>query len=166
MRHRKKTKHRRTRRHRVGAINVKNVAMKVAGVAAGAFVGRTIQNMAVKTFPSINAKYIGIGTVVLGAVIPKLLKSDLGNAVGDGVLAVGAISTLTQFGVITGIGSTGRRVAPRVLRMNGYNPNSSAVGAYNKNSSAVGQRPYNREVVMGMKDESDQLMMGALLYDE
>lgn len=165
MRHRRKSKSHHRRRHRVGAINVKSVATKVLGVAAGAFVGRTIQNMAVKTFPTVSGKYIGIGTIVLGALVPKVIKSELGQSLGDGILALGAYQTLQNFGVISGLGAIPRRVAPRITSMNGYNANAHTVGEYNANAHAVG-KAYNRSTVFGMPTPETELMMGALLYDE
>lgn len=164
MRHRKKSHHRRSHRRRrgVGAVNVKSLAMKVASVAAGAFVGRTIQNMATKNLTTVSPKMIALGTIIIGGFVPKFIKSEFGQGLGDGILAVGAMSGLQSFGVISGVG-----YIPRVpAKFNGYNSSAKAFGAYSSNVPAVGYKPYLRESVSGMPNAERELMMGALLYDE
>ena len=166
---RRRTHHRRhhhRRRHHMGAINAKGLLMRAASVAAGAFVGRTLQNMVAKSMPSVSPKYVALGTVAVGVLVPKFIKSSFGEGLGDGVMAIGVLSSLQQFGVITGIGAMPGRVNPRVIR--GYNPGSKAVGSYNAGARAVGvTHPHmNRTVGSVMPGAKEELMMGALLYDE
>lgn len=171
-RHRRHIRHHR-RRHRVGAINVKQTGTKIIGVAGGAFVGRMLQNMATKSLPSISPRIMNLGLIVIGEmVIPRIVKGDIGQSVGDGITAIAVLSELQSFGMITGVGAVpGRRVPSRVIR--GYNPAAPAVGAYNKAAPAVGQggapvnkNIYNRRAVFGMPDAHDEMMMGSLLYED
>jgi hypothetical protein len=140
-RHRKAKKtHRRRRSHRVGAVDVKKVGMKVVGVAAGAFAARTINNMVVKQFPTaLSGWMIGAGDVVIGALVPKFLKSDLGAAIGDGFIAIGALTAMQGLGIVSGLGATGRRVPVRVIGAGSKPFLSKMVGATN--------RPYLRQTV-------------------
>ena len=93
-RHSKKRKstHRRRRSHRMGAVDVKKIGTKILGVALGGFGARTLNNFAVKTFPTIDPKIIAGGNIFVGALLPKFLKSDLGSAVGDGFIAIGSVA--------------------------------------------------------------------------
>lgn len=168
---RRKKHHRTTRRrhHRMGAVSAKGMATKVLSVAAGAFVGRTLQNMATKSLTTVSPKIVGLGVIVIGAMVPKFLKGDMGQGLGDGILAIGTISTLQQFGVISGIGYMPGRVPMRV-NMGAYNPNSKAIGKYNPNARAVGaNRPYVRSNVAGpmnmMPSAEREMMFGSLIYD-
>jgi len=114
----KKTSHR--RRRRVGAfgsgkIDFKKMATRLIGVAGGAFLARTLNNMVVKSAPSTDQKLIGGGDMVLGILIPKFIKNELGQGMGDGLLAIGSLTALQAFGAISGIGALPMRVPSRVI---------------------------------------------------
>jgi hypothetical protein len=143
-RRKKKVHHRRRRSSRVGAIDVKKIAMKVAGVSAGAFVARTLNNVVVKQFPTLLSGWmIGLGDVAIGALVPKFIKSDLGVAIGDGFVAIGALTAMQGLGVISGsIGNTnnsGGKVPTRVIGAGDRPFLSRMVGATG--------RPYLRQMV-------------------
>lgn len=163
MARRRKVSHRRHRRHhRMGAINIKQVGTKVLGVAAGAFAARTIYNMVIKSSPTMDPKYIGIGEVVLGVLVPKFIKNELGSGIGDGLLAIGALTTLQNFGVISGVGAVPvRRVPARVIGAGAKPFLSKMVGAT--------PRPYTRTTVGNAYSEMESMnraAMGALYMED
>lgn len=139
-RHRKSKKtHRRRRSHRMGAIDVKKVGLKVIGVAGGAFAARTLNNVVVKQFPTLLSGWmIGAGDVVIGALLPKFIKSDLGAALGDGFIAIGALTAMQGLGIVAGLGAV-HRVPTRVIGSGSQPFLSRMVGASN--------RPYLRQTV-------------------
>jgi hypothetical protein len=139
-RHKKrKSTHRRRRSHRVGAVDVKKIGLKVIGVAGGAFAARTINNVVVKQFPTLLSGWmIGAGDVVIGALIPKFIKSDLGQALGDGFIAIGALTTMQGLGIVSGLGAV-HRVPTRVIGAGSQPFLSRMVGAT--------ARPYMRQTV-------------------
>lgn len=162
MRHKKKHHRRRSHRRSVGAVNVKSLATKVLSVAAGAFVGRTIQNMAAKSLPTTSPKIVALGTILIGGFVPRFIKSDFGQGLGNGILAVGAISGLQSFGVISGIGWVPSVPASAM----GYSSKANAFGGYNPKARAFGaSRPYIRDSVGEMPTAERELMMGALMYE-
>jgi hypothetical protein len=141
-RKRKVKHHRRRSRRGVGAVDVKKIGMKVVGVAGGAFVARTLNNLIVKQFPNgLSGWMIGGIDVVAGVMIPKFIKSELGQAVGDGFIAIGALTALQGLGVLQGMGAIPRRVPTRVIGAGSRPFISKMVGATN--------RPYLRQTVGG-----------------
>ena len=91
-RHHKK-KHTR-RRSRMGAAP-KGMLTSILGIAAGAVVGRLV---AKKLLPNIDEKIKNAGVVVIGSmVMPKVLKSELGRAIGNGMIASGAVGLTSSF---------------------------------------------------------------------
>ena len=160
----RKVHHRRRRVSGVGRINVKSIGIKVLGTAAGAFAARLLYNMGLKQFPTIKPQYAGLGIVVVGALIPKFIKSELGSAAGDGMIAIGSLSALQGFGVISGVGQIpGRRVPSRVMSGGQFQNRVMSGGNRPYNRTTVGgqNRPFMRTTVGSMRAES----MGAL-YDE
>ena len=87
-------KHHRRRRHSIGAAP-KGMLTSILGIAAGAVVGRMV---AKKLLPNVDEKIKNAGVVVLGAmVMPKVLKSDLGRAIGNGMIAAGGVGLAGSF---------------------------------------------------------------------
>jgi hypothetical protein len=93
-------KRRRSGRKGIGAINMSNVLTKVAGIAAGAVAARMANN---SIGDKVSPKLAAAGTIAVGVMLPKFLKSELGEAVGEGFIAVGAVGLLQNFGVLKGI---------------------------------------------------------------
>jgi hypothetical protein len=152
--HKKKSTTRRRRHHRMGAVNLQSVGMKVAGIAVSAFA----DNLARKNFTSLSPKVLAAVEVVAGVMIPKFIKSPLGEGLSDGLIAVGTIGLLKQFNVISGVGAT--PIAARVpLRRNAIGPNAPSIGAAGRAylNENVGEMPYMDEEMM---------TMGALLYED
>lgn len=87
----KKTSYRRKRR--VGAIGGSNLT-SIAGIVAGAVAARMVVN---KVLPNLDTKIKNAGVLALGAfVMPRLLKGDLGKALGNGMVAVGGAGLLGE----------------------------------------------------------------------
>jgi hypothetical protein len=143
MRHkkRKKSSGRRRSRRGVGAVDVKKIGVRVAGIAAGAFACRTINNMVVKSMPSLSQTMIGLGDALVGLVIPKFLKNEIGQGIGDAFVTIGALTTMQSLGAITGVGAVPRSVPTRVIGAGSRPFLSNMVGATN--------RPYMRQTVGG-----------------
>ena len=91
---RKKRKVSRRRRSRVGAIKGTNIT-NVLGIVAGAVAGRLV---AKKVLPNVDEKIKNAGVIALGAFgMPMILKSDLGKAIGNGMIASGGAGLLGSF---------------------------------------------------------------------
>ena len=75
---------------KISKLNLKNVAVRVAGVGAGAVASNFI---GLKFGSSLNPKMLGAGKVVIGGVLPLLMpKQQILNHVGDGFIADGALT--------------------------------------------------------------------------
>jgi hypothetical protein len=167
MARRRKTHHRRTRRHRVGAVNMKSLGTKVLGTAAGAFLARTLYNMGVKQFPTMKPAYLGLGLVGIGAFIPKFVRSEIGQSVGEGVIAIGSLSALQGFGLLSGVGAIpGRRVPSRVMSGGPYGNRvmSGQSMPYNRTTVGGANRPFMRTTVGSTFDGPEAL--GALYMED
>jgi hypothetical protein len=113
---RKSRKHKKHRsRRRVGAVNMKAIGTRILGIAGGAFLCRTVNNMAVKNFTTLSQAMIGIGDAVIGFVIPKFIKNPIGEGIGDAFLTIGALTVMQDYGVVTGVGAMPRRIPTRVV---------------------------------------------------
>lgn len=115
---RRKRRHHSHRRRRVGAATgMKGALTKVAGIAAGVFAGRLVTT---KLAASLDPKIVGLVLVVGGVMVPRFIKSDIGQGIGDGLAATGVLSALQGFGVI-GYPAPGSYTTVRTGE-NGYNP--------------------------------------------
>lgn len=73
----------------------KGMLTSILGIAAGAVVGRLV---AKKLLPNVDEKIKNAGVVVIGSmVMPKVMKSDLGRAIGNGMIASGAVGLTSSF---------------------------------------------------------------------
>jgi len=97
---RKKTTRRRSSKRGMGAINVQSTLMTIGGVLGGVAIAGYLNKTVLST---MNSK-VQIGAPIgLGAVMPMLLKSELGKNLGLGMIAFGGSKLLASFGV-AGIG--------------------------------------------------------------
>ena len=65
------------------------------GIVAGAVVGKLV---ATKLLPAVDQRIKNAGVLVLGAaVFPRLIKGDLGKAIGAGMIAVGGQGLVGSF---------------------------------------------------------------------
>lgn len=93
---RKKTTRRRSSKRGMGAINVQSTLMTIGGVLGGVAIAGYLNKTVLS---SMNSK-VQIGAPIgLGAVMPMLLKSDLGKNLGLGMIAYGGSKLLSSFGV-------------------------------------------------------------------
>lgn len=91
---RKRKKASRRRRSRVGAIKGGNIT-SILGIVAGAVAGRLV---AKKVLPNVDEKIKNAGVIALGAFgMPMILKSELGKAIGNGMIASGGAGLLGSF---------------------------------------------------------------------
>jgi hypothetical protein len=91
---RKKTSRRRTSRRRMGAMGGANIQAAL-GIIAGAVAGRLV---AKKLLPNVDERIKNAGVVVLGAaVFPRLIKGELGKAIGNGMIAAGGAGLVGSF---------------------------------------------------------------------
>lgn len=97
---RKKTSRRRRGSRRMG--NPGGMIQGALGVIAGAVAGRLV---AKKLLPNVDERIKNAGVLVLGAaVFPRLIKGDLGKAIGAGMIASGGAGLVGSF--IPAIGAT------------------------------------------------------------
>lgn len=91
---RKKTSRRKGSRRRMGAIGGANIQAAL-GIIAGAVAGRLV---AKKLLPNVDERIKNAGVVVLGAaVFPRLIKGELGKAIGNGMIAAGGAGLVGSF---------------------------------------------------------------------
>jgi hypothetical protein len=101
-------KRRTTRRRRVsgiGKVNLNSLVMDVAGLVGGAVIARVGATMVLKQWPTASQMAIGAGQIAAGVLIPNLLKSKLGQDIGNGMIAFGGQVVLVNLGVISGVGA-------------------------------------------------------------
>lgn len=99
------------RRRSVSGVGSKMQAtlFTVAGIAAAAFAAKQIEKLLVdKTTGEaiVEPKLLAGAQIAAGALIlPKFIPGALGEGLGNGLVAVGTLSLLTNMGVISGVGS-------------------------------------------------------------
>lgn len=92
-----KRKRKTTRRRRSGRRMGSPAGMiqSALGIVAGAVVGKLV---ATKLLPAVDQRIKNAGVLVLGAaVFPRLIKGDLGKAIGAGMIAVGGQGLVGSF---------------------------------------------------------------------
>lgn len=90
------------------------------GTAAGAILGTYVINGPMQT-----TSYVNIGAIAVGLIIPRFSKSAVVQAVGNGLVAAGAVSIMQNASVINGVG---RVIARRHSGRMGGGPISSVAG--------------------------------------
>lgn len=90
-----------SRRHRVSGVDFTNVLGVVAGAVAAGALNKVIPD-------TIDPKIVAGGKVALGVFLPNFVKSgklkNVMAGVGSGMVAVGAVDLLKEFGVLSGTG--------------------------------------------------------------
>ena len=97
-----RTRRRRRRVSGIGKLDVGGVLMDVAGLVGGAIIAREASNIVLKQFPGTSPLIIGIGQIGAGVLLPRLLKSKLGQDLGNGMVAFGGQVVAVNLGVISG----------------------------------------------------------------
>lgn len=86
----------------LGAIDTTNILGVVAGTVGAKLVDKIIPD-------TVDAKLIAGGKVALGIALPMLVKDgktkNMLSAVGSGMIAVGTVELLSEFGVLNGVGA-------------------------------------------------------------
>jgi hypothetical protein len=72
----------------------------VASMVAGAVIGRILQN---KLSSKVNPKYLAIGQIAVGTLLPKFVKNKFVSGIGTGMVVNGGVTALNSFGVISGV---------------------------------------------------------------
>ena len=94
---------RRPIRRRMSGVGASSPVMQVAGLIGGAILARVASNVITKAKPDLNSKIINAAQIGLGLYMPKLIKSQLGKDLGNGMIAAGGLGLVTSLGVINGI---------------------------------------------------------------
>jgi hypothetical protein len=81
------------RRSRVGAVP-KGSIMSSIGLIAGAVAGRLVVK---KVLPSQDEKIKNAGVMVVGFLLPKFIKSEIGKSIGNGMIAAGGLGLAGSF---------------------------------------------------------------------
>ena len=134
MARRKKARHHHTRRHKMSGIG--GSAMNALYIGAGAIAGEALANaltsMTGAQGSSSMSNLIPPGaTIVAGIFLPKILKGDIGEGLGAGMVATGCLYAAQNFGIISGIGETpkiaGKYSNKPIRRIAGYQTASGAM---------------------------------------
>lgn len=98
--HHKKTHSRRKRHSSMGAIDTMNILGIVIGAVAAGYLDKIIPD-------TINSKIVAGGKIALGIALPMFVKGGkMKNTlagVGSGMVAVGTLGLLKEFGVLSGM---------------------------------------------------------------
>jgi hypothetical protein len=99
---RKKTKkagRRRSRKSTMGAIDFTNILGVVAGAVVAGYVNKVVPE-------TVDNKIVAGGKIALGIALPMFVKTgsmkNILGGVGSGMIAVGAIDLLKEFGMLSG----------------------------------------------------------------
>ncbi|MEI8138152.1 MAG: hypothetical protein WCH21_12580 [Bacteroidota bacterium] len=106
--HSKKT-HSRRRSKRMGAAGstLTNALFTIAGGVAARFVSNTINGTSLN---DSYKKYVAsVAPIAVGIFLPKFIKSDMGKALGTGMIAVGGLGLVQSTGVLSGMPMIAKR---------------------------------------------------------
>ena len=100
----KHTTHRR-RSKRMGAVSMKgglsSALFTIVGGVAARFVSNTINGTSLN---DSYKKYVAsVAPIAVGLFLPKFIKSDMGKALGNGMIAVGGLGLVQSTGVLSGL---------------------------------------------------------------
>jgi hypothetical protein len=95
----KKTGRKRSRKSTMGAIDFTNILGVVAGAVVAGYLDKVIPD-------TLDNKIVAGGKIALGVALPMLVKTgsmkNILAGVGSGMIAVGSIDMLKEFGVLSG----------------------------------------------------------------
>lgn len=126
MRRRKATKKRTTRRRRMSGIgamgsNVTTAIYTIAGAVAAGAVAKFLP-------ATLNDKIKAAVPVVVGIMLPKYLKGNIGAGIGAGMVAAGGLKLVQSFGILNGIGAYAGYQVPQIAAA--YNTNGLVDTSY------------------------------------
>lgn len=100
-RRRKSQKRKSSRRRRYSSMSGVGAGLTgVASMVAGAIIGRVLQN---RLSSKVNPKYLAIGQIAVGTLLPKFVKNKLVSGIGTGMVVNGGVTALSTFGVISAV---------------------------------------------------------------
>jgi len=128
----KHTTHRR-RSKRMGAVAMKgglsSALFTIVGGVAARFVSNTINGT---TLNDSYKKYVAsVAPIAVGLFLPKFIKSDMGKALGNGMIAVGGLGLVQSTGVLSGMPVIAKRYMGLAPSTN--NPRGVVAGMDNMN---------------------------------
>jgi hypothetical protein len=88
---RKKSRKTSRRRRRIGAIGGGGMITQALGIIGGAIAGNLVQNKLLANVTAVPEAAKSAGVVALGVFFPKIVKGELGKALGNGMIAAGGI---------------------------------------------------------------------------
>jgi hypothetical protein len=145
-------KRRHTARHhrkhrRMGATSGKSFIMDALGLVAGAAAARVLTNSP-KVLPNLDAKIKSAGVVAIGVFFPKLVKGELGSAIGNGMIAAGGLGLLQSAGILAGVDDS-LRVPVSVMAGDGL----SVISGDGAPQVMAGYGMDSLSVISGMEEE-------------
>jgi len=134
MARRKKTSKKRVTRKRskrMGAAGstLTNALFTIAGGVAARFVSNTINGT--KLNDSYKKYVASVAPIAVGIFLPKFIKSDMGKALGTGMIAVGGLGLVQSTGVLSGMPFIAKRYMGLAPSTN--NPRGVVAGIDNMN---------------------------------
>jgi hypothetical protein len=88
---RKKSRKTSRRRRRTGAIGGGGMITQALGIIGGAIAGNLVQNKLLANVTAVPEAAKSAGVVALGVFFPKIVKGELGKALGNGMIAAGGV---------------------------------------------------------------------------
>jgi hypothetical protein len=109
--HTKKRITHRRRSKRMGAMSMKGglstALFTIVGGVAARFVSNTINGTSLN---DSYKKYVAsVAPIAVGLFLPKFIKSDMGKALGNGMIAVGGLGLVQSTGVLSGMPMIAKR---------------------------------------------------------
>jgi hypothetical protein len=104
MAHKKKSHKRKRRSHRmsgigrIGGLDFSGDLGAILGGAGAGFLNKVIPG-------SVNPKLSAALKIVVGGVVRRTVKTNIGSGIGSGLQAVGTVELLQQMGILSGIGA-------------------------------------------------------------
>jgi hypothetical protein len=107
----------------IGAMNtqVTSAVYTIAGAVAAGAVAKFLP-------ATMNEKLKAAVPVVVGIMLPKYLKGNLGAGVGAGMVAAGGLKLVQSFGILNGIGAYAGYQVPQIAAA--YNTNGLVDSSY------------------------------------
>jgi hypothetical protein len=109
----------------IGKIDIGGIAMKAAGLGAGAIAARELNTIGAKSLPSVfgNPMISGFIQIAAGVLLPIFVKGNKFVAdMGDGMIANGIMVEAVTLGVISGVGDDS---PTRQYKINGFTGSGS-----------------------------------------
>jgi hypothetical protein len=137
----KVTRRRKSRKMGAAGSNMTNALFTIVGGVAARFVSNTINGT------TLDASYKGYvaaaAPIAVGLFLPRFIKSDMGKALGTGMIAVGGLELVQSTGVLAG--------------MSGF----PVIAGYGKRYMALAPSMQNtRGVIAGMDTRSAAILAG------